>query len=108
MKVNSPMLKSVFLFTSKVLLLLSFAGCSKTLTNVTPDDAQRNPSNLYRFTTQCNIRMNKIIPETLKLSLVIDGEKFPLKAYLQHFRHQTPLLFAFQQEVLALHRERVS
>lgn len=81
MKVNSPMLKSVFSFSSKILLVLSLAGCSKTLTNVTPDDAQRNPSNLYRFTTQCNIRMNKVIPETLKLSLVIDGEKFPLKAY---------------------------
>ena len=81
MKVNSPMLKSIFSFNSKVLLILSLAGCSKTLTNVTPDDAQRNPSNLYRFTTQCNIRMNKIIPETLKLSLVIDGEKFPLKPY---------------------------
>ena len=81
MKINSPMLKSIFSFTCKTLLILSFAGCSKTLTNVTPDDAQRNPSNLYRFTTQCNIRMNKIIPETLKLSLVIDGEKFPLKPY---------------------------
>ncbi len=81
MKVNSPMLKSIFSFSCKTLLILSFSGCSKTLTNVTPDDAQRNPSNLYRFTTQCNVRMNKIIPETLKLSLVIDGEKFPLKPY---------------------------
>ena len=69
MNVNSPMLKSIFSFNSKILLILGLAGCSKTLTNVTPDDAQRNPSNLYRFTTQCNIRMNKIIPETLKLSL---------------------------------------
>ena len=81
MKVNSPMLKSVFYFTCKTLLILGLAGCSKTLTNVTPDDAQRNPSNLYRFTTQCNIRMNKIVPETLKLSLVIDGKKFPLEQY---------------------------
>lgn len=81
MKLNTPMLKSIFLFSGKALLLLGLAGCAQTLTNVTPDDAQRNPSNLYRFTTQCNLRMNKIVPETLKLSLVIDGDKFPLKAY---------------------------
>ena len=79
MKLRSPMLKKVFSQKYECLLLLSLAGCSQTLTNVTPSVVQRNPSNMYRFTTQCKVSENKVVPDTFKLELVIDGEKHALK-----------------------------
>jgi len=79
MKLRSPILKKVFSQKYEYLLLLSLAGCSQTLTNVTPSVVQRNPSNMYRFTTQCNVPEKKVIPDTFKLELVIDGEKYALK-----------------------------
>ena len=69
------MIKALFSQTSKGLLLLSLAGCSKTLTNVTPQIAQRNPSNMYRFTTRCNVDPAKVIPGSFLLDLIIDGER---------------------------------
>lgn len=79
MKVKSPMLKKFFSQGGKWLLLLSLAGCAQTLTNVTPSVVQRNPSNRYRFTTQCNVLENKVIPGSFKLGLVIDGKEYPLQ-----------------------------
>lgn len=78
MKVSTPILKSIFLNSGKGIFLLGLAGCAQTLTNVTPKLAQRNPSNLYRFTTQCNLSESKVIPGTFKPILVIDGKEFPL------------------------------
>lgn len=80
MKINTPMLKTFFLRSTSGAVLLGLAGCAQTLTNVTPEIAQRNPSNLYRFTTQCNILETKVIPGSFDLNLVIDGEKHPLTA----------------------------
>lgn len=80
MKFVKPMIKALFSQSGKGLLLLSLAGCSKTLTNVTPQIAQRNPSNMYRFTTRCNVDPAKVIPGSFLLDLIIDGERHPLKA----------------------------
>ena len=65
---------------NKGLLLLSLAGCSQTLTNVTPQVAQRNPSNMYRFTTRCNVDPARTIPDSFRLDLIIDGERHAMKA----------------------------
>ena len=80
MKINTPMLKAFFLHSTPSAVLLGLAGCAQTLTNMTPEIAQRNPSNLYRFTTQCNILESKVIPGSFDLNLVIDGEKHPLQS----------------------------
>lgn len=80
MKINTPMLKTFFLCGAPSAVLLGLAGCAQTLTNITPEIAQRNPSNLYRFTTQCNVLESKVIPGSFNLNLVIDGEKHPLKS----------------------------
>lgn len=79
MKFVKPMIKALFSQASKGLLLLSLAGCSQTLINVTPRIAQRNPSNMYRFTTRCNVVPEKVIPDTFQLDLIIDGERHPLQ-----------------------------
>ena len=76
------MIKALFSQASKGLLLLSLAGCSQTLTNVTPQIAQRNPSNMYRFTTRCNVDPARVIPGSFQLDLIIDGERYPLKSEL--------------------------
>ena len=56
------------------------SGCGRQcVTNLTPQTAKRNPSNLYRFTVQCNVEPQKLVPETFKPLLVIDGQQFPLK-----------------------------
>lgn len=75
-----PMIKTLFSHATQGLFLLSLVGCSKTLTNVTPQVAQRNPSNMYRFTTQCNVNPNKVIPDSFQLDLIIDGERHPLQS----------------------------
>lgn len=74
------MIKALFSHVSRSFLLLSLVGCSKTLTNVTPQVAQRNPSNRYRFTTQCNVDPAKVIPGSFQLDLIIDGERHPLQS----------------------------
>ena len=56
------------------------SGCgSQYVTNLTPQTAKRNPSNLYRFTMQCAVDPRKLVPDTFKPLLVIDGQQFPLK-----------------------------
>ena len=80
MKINKPMLKTFFLRSTSSAVLLGLAGCAQTLTNITPEVAQRNPSNLYRFTTQCNVLETKVVPGSFDLNLVIDGEKHALKS----------------------------
>ena len=74
------MLKTFFLRGTSSAVLLGLAGCAQTLTNITPEIAQRNPSDLYRFTTQCNVLKSKVNPGSFDLNLVIDGEKHPLKS----------------------------
>lgn len=56
------------------------SGCgSQYVTNLTPQTAKRNPSNLYRFTMQCAVNPQKLVPGTFDPLLVIDGQQFPLK-----------------------------
>ena len=56
------------------------SGCgSQYVTNLTPQTAKRNPSNLYRFTVQCAVNPQKLVPDTFKPLLVIDGQQFPLR-----------------------------
>lgn len=98
MKNNKPMLKTFFLRSASSAVLLGLAGCAQTLTNITPDVAQRNPSNLYRFTTQCNVLETKVVPGSFDLNLVIDGEKHPLKS-----EELTPAFF-YYDHILATER----
>lgn len=77
MKFVKPMIKALFSQASKGLLLLSLAGCARTLTNVTPKIAQRNPSNMYRFTTQSNVDPARVID--FQGDLIIDGERHALQ-----------------------------
>ena len=79
MKFVKPMKKIFFLHSGAVLLLLGLAGCTQTLTNLTPESAQRNPSNMYRFSVQCNVDERKVVPGSFDLNLVIDGEKHPMQ-----------------------------
>ena len=56
------------------------SGCgSQYVTNLTPQTAKRNPSNLYRFTMQCAVNPQRLVPNTFEPLLVIDGQQFPLK-----------------------------
>lgn len=58
---------------------LWIGGCKSCLTNVTPETAQRNPSNLYRFTVLFRGKQKNIVPGTFQPFLVIDGQQFPLQ-----------------------------
>ncbi|MBP5191557.1 MAG: IPT/TIG domain-containing protein [Opitutales bacterium] len=58
---------------------LFLGGCKPYLTNITPETAQRNPSNLYRFTVFFNVNQRYVVPDTLQPFLVIDGRQFPLQ-----------------------------
>ena len=56
------------------------SGCGRQyVINLTPQTAKRNPSNLYRFTMQCAVNPQKLVPNTFKPLLVIDERQFPLK-----------------------------
>lgn len=80
MSFNKPMLKTFFSNVSLALAFLLLSGCTQTLNNITPEVAQRNPSNLYRFIMQCGVRERNVFPGTFLPELVIDGREIALQA----------------------------
>ncbi len=64
------------LAASAVVLLL--AGCDVKITNRTPATFSENPSGVYTITAEVKVRSGVVKKETVKPSIVIDGQIFPM------------------------------
>ncbi len=61
-----------------VLALLT--GCSQTtLSNLTPQRLPENPSGIYTFTMSSGVDQNKVVDDTLKAEMVVNGQ--PLRMF---------------------------
>jgi hypothetical protein len=57
------------------------AGCSQTaLSNLTPERLPQNPSGIYTFSMSTNVDRQHLVPESMKASMVINGEEVPMSA----------------------------
>ena len=55
------------------------SGCGVTVQNLTPLKVAENPSNIYTFTVNAKINHGQFIHDTIKVSLVINGETLPMR-----------------------------
>lgn len=59
---------------------LLVGGCSQTaLSNLTPQRLPQNPSGIYTFTMASNVDHYKMVDNSLKAVLVVNGQELPLK-----------------------------
>lgn len=65
----------LFAATAAVLLL---AGCDVKIINRTPATFSENPSGVYTITAEVQVKSGVVKKETLKPSIVIDGNIFPM------------------------------
>lgn len=89
-----PSARRIFLTVAAFATLLSLAGCNATITNLTPATLPANPSSIYTISVQVKPRAN-MAPGTLKVSIVIDGQTYPMTASTQghdiyDFDYQVP------------------
>jgi hypothetical protein len=66
----------LILAASAVLLL---TGCEVTITNLTPTTLPANPSQIYTLSTRVSEKAANIVPGSLTVRLIIDGQSFPMK-----------------------------
>jgi hypothetical protein len=62
-----------------LLFTLFFAGCSTTVTNLTPPQAPRNARNLYPFEVALDTNQRSIKDNTIKAFVVIGGDIYPME-----------------------------
>lgn len=65
------------LFAAGCLFVL--AGCNLTVTNLTPTSLPANPSRIYTLTTRVTPKGTSIIRESIRASIVIDGQSHAMK-----------------------------
>jgi hypothetical protein len=61
------------------LVILLMAGCSTTVTNLTPRQQPRNPKNLYPFEVALDTTQRAIKDETIKAFVVIGPDIYPME-----------------------------
>ena len=66
---------------SAILLILAFglAGCSTTITNLTPSNLPRNANDLYPFEVQFKTSQKSIRENTVQPYVVIGAEVYPMQ-----------------------------
>ena len=64
----------------KLLPVMLIAGCatSATITRLTPSEVPRNPNNQYLVETSFESPQQSLIPDSLKASIVVDGQIIPM------------------------------
>lgn len=65
-----------FVFAGAAALLL--AACDVKVVDRTPDTFSENPSNVYTITAEVQVRSGVVRKESIKPSIVIDGQIFPM------------------------------
>ena len=71
-------LASRFLSALAATGLLFLAGCSTPLTNLTPGELPANPSQLYTLSVRFTPRAAKVVPGSIEVIMVIDGQPHPM------------------------------
>ena len=71
-------IKQFFPFLA-VVFSLGLGGCATTLTNLTPLNIPENPSGIYTFSVSAKIRQTNADRETIKTTIVINGEEHKME-----------------------------
>lgn len=64
--------------TAVLLAALALTGCT-SITNLTPRQYTRRADGLYPFELQWNSRQQSIVRETLKPTVLIEGQAYPME-----------------------------
>lgn len=71
-------MKPTFSFLALAAALL-LSGCSQTLvSNLTPQRLPENPSGIYTFTLSTGVDRNRIVDDTVKAAMVVNGQEIPM------------------------------
>ncbi|AHF89606.1 cell surface protein [Opitutaceae bacterium TAV5] len=78
-----------------VALCLMLAGCNLQVTNLTPEAIPDNPSRIFTFSARVNPGGGTIVPSSIKVRMVVDGQSFAMKPselgkYVYEFDYQLP------------------
>ena len=87
--------RRIFLVASAALGLFLLSGCGVPITNLTPSTIPENPSQIYTISTRVNPHAANIIPGSLTVRIIIDGQSFSmtksdLGADIYTFDYQLP------------------
>ena len=70
--------RRIFLVASAALGLFLLSGCGVPITNLTPSTIPENPSQIYTISTRVNPHAANIIPGSLTVRIIIDGQSFDM------------------------------
>lgn len=71
-------IKSIALALSSLFVLLFVTGCDVGITNLTPSTLPANPSNIYTLSTRVKPKSVNVVPGSLSVRIIIDGQSFPM------------------------------
>ena len=70
--------RRIFLSISAALGLFLLSGCGNSITNLTPSVIPENPSQIYTISARVSPQVPKIVPGSLTVRIIIDGQSFPM------------------------------
>ncbi|MBW8782451.1 MAG: IPT/TIG domain-containing protein [Verrucomicrobia bacterium] len=87
--------RRIFLTISAALGLFLLAGCEVPIVNLTPSVIPENPSQIYTISARVNPQVPNLVPGSLLVRIIIDGQSFPMKksdlgANIYEFDYQLP------------------
>jgi len=71
-------LKSIALALSSAFVLFFVTGCNVGITNLTPGTLPENPSHIYTISTRVQPKSTKVVPGSVSVRIIIDGQSFPM------------------------------
>jgi hypothetical protein len=71
--------KSIALSFCASLGLVFLTGCATGITNLTPAVLPENPSQIYTISTRVKPKAPDVVPGSLVVRIIIDGQSFPMK-----------------------------
>jgi hypothetical protein len=72
--------KSLALSLGAAFGLFLLTGCNVGITNLTPGVLAENPSQIYTISTRITPKSINIIPSSLVVRIIIDGQSFPMRS----------------------------
>ena len=72
--------KSIVLSIGAAIGLFLLTGCNVGITNLTPGVLPENPSQIYTISTRITPKSINIVPGSLAVRIIIDGQSFPMRA----------------------------
>jgi hypothetical protein len=72
-------MKKNFWSGGTLLLCLLLAGCSTTITNLTPSTAKLNTNGFYPFEVVLDVHQHAIRPKTLQPYVLVGSQAFPMQ-----------------------------